>query len=159
MDRFLMKVNVDYPDSEAELGIVELVRSEETPAAENQLPRIDQQHVFNARKAIHNIHVADNVARYGVAIVMASRQPQLYPDSPLQQWVEVGSSPRASIGLDKASRAHAWLRGKDFVDPDDVRAVAFAVLRHRLMLSYEAAAEGVSPDQVVAEIIKQVAVA
>ena len=73
--------------------------------------------------------------------------------------MEVGSSPRASIGLDKASRAYAWLRGKDFVDPDDVRAVAPAVLRHRLILSYEAAAEGVSADQVIEEIIKQVAVA
>ncbi len=159
MDRFLMKVNVDYPDTEAELGIVKLVRGEETPAPTDATARIDQQHVFNAREAIHSIHVADNVARYSVAMIMASRQPQIYPDSPLQQWIEVGSSPRASIGLDKASRAHAWLRGKDFVDPDDVRAVAPAVLRHRLILSYEAAAEGVSPDQVIEEIIKQVAVA
>ncbi len=159
MDRFLMKVNIDYPDSESELGIVKLVRGEEAPAPTDETPRIDQQHVFDARKAIHNIHVADNVARYSVAMIMASRQPNIYPDSPLQQWVEVGSSPRASIGLDKASRAYAWLRGKDFVDPDDVRAVAPAVLRHRLILSYEAAAEGVSADQVIEEIIKQVAVA
>ena len=159
MDRFLMKVNVDYPDSEAELDIVKLVKGEENPSPSDPISRIDQQHVFNARKAIHNIHVAENVARYSVAMVMASRQPQIYPDSPLQHWVEVGSSPRASIGLDKASRAYAWLRGKDFVDPDDVRAVAPAVLRHRLILSYEAAAEGIKPDQVIEEIIKQVAVA
>jgi MoxR-like ATPase len=99
------------------------------------------------------------VERYTVALVMASRQPQRYPDSPLQHWIEIGSSPRASIALDKASRAQAWLQGKDFVDPDDVRSVASAVLRHRLILSYEAAAEGISADQVVAEIIKQVAVA
>ncbi len=159
MDRFLMKVNIDYPDDETELGIVRLVRSEEDAAAGEQAPRISQQHIFNARKAIHEIHVSDHVERYIVALVMASRQPQRYPDSPLQNWIEVGSSPRASIAMDKASRACAWLQGKDFVDPDDVRSIASPVLRHRLILSYEAAAEGISTDQVVAEIVKQVAVA
>jgi MoxR-like ATPase len=159
MDRFLMKVNIDYPQDDAELGIVRLVRGEEQTTAQTQRPRIEQQHVFAAREAIHNIHVSDNVERYLVALVMATRQPQRYPDSELQKWIEVGSSPRASIGLDKASRAYAWLQGKDFVDPDDVRAVAAAVLRHRLILSYDAAAEGISADQVVAEILTQVAVA
>ncbi len=159
MDRFLMKVNIDYPEDDAELGIVRLVRGEEQATAQTQRPRIEQQHVFAAREAIHNIHVSDNVERYLVALVMATRQPQRYPESELQKWIDVGSSPRASIGLDKASRAYAWLQGKDFVDPDDVRAVAAAVLRHRLILSYDAAAEGISADQVVAEILTQVAVA
>ena len=159
MDRFLMKVNIDYPEDDAELGIVRLVRGEEQATTQTQRPRIEQQHVFAAREAIHNIHVSDNVERYLVALVMATRKAQRYPDSELQKWIEVGSSPRASIALDKASRAHAWLQGKDFVDPDDVRAVAAAVLRHRLILSYDAAAEGISADQVVAEIVKQVAVA
>ena len=90
---------------------------------------------------------------------MATRHPGRYPDSPLQQWINIGSSPRATIGLDKAARAHAWLKGKDFVDPDDVRAVAMGVLGHRLILSYDALAEGVDPHQVVEEILKQVAVA
>lgn len=159
MDRFLMKINVDYPNSEAELGIVRLVRGEENTAQAAEAVRVDQKHIFAARQAIHQVHMSENVERYLVDLVMASRNPQRYADSPLQQWIEVGSSPRASIGLDKATRAYAWLQGKDFADPDDVRCVAPAVLRHRLILSYEAAAEGVNADQVVAEIIKQVAVA
>ena len=90
---------------------------------------------------------------------MATRKPERYPDSELKNWIEVGSSPRASIGLDKAARAHAWLEGKNFVDPDDVRAVVVEVLRHRLVLSYEAIAEGISSDDVIREIVNQVAVA
>jgi MoxR-like ATPase len=159
MDRFLMKVNIDYPDDQAELDIVRLVRGEEVTQSLEPGPVIEQQHVFDARKAIHHLHVSDNIERYMVALVMAGRQPQRYPDSALKNWIEVGSSPRASIALDKTSRALAWLQGKDFVDPDHVRSVAPAVLRHRLILSYEAAAEGIDADQVVAEMIKQVAVA
>ena len=90
---------------------------------------------------------------------MATRKPERYAESELQNWINIGSSPRASIALDKASRAYAWLQGKDFVDPDDVRKVVHAVLRHRLMLSYEALAEGINSDQVIDEIIKQGAVA
>ena len=159
MDRFLMKVNIDYPQEDAELGIVRLVRGEEQETAQAEGQRIEQQHVFAAREAIHSIHVSETVERYLVALVMATREPQRYPETELEKWIDVGSSPRASIALDKASRAYAWLQGKDFVDPDDVRAVASAVLRHRLILSYDAAAEGISADQVVAEIVTQVAVA
>ncbi len=159
MDRFLMKVVIDYPEDSAELDIVRLVRSEEQTSGEEPPTKIEQRHVLDARRAIHKMQVAESIEHYIVALVMASRQPQRYADSELQHWIEVGSSPRASIALDKASRAYAWLQGKDFVDPDDVRSVAPAVLRHRLILSYEASAEGVSPDQVVTEIIKQVAVA
>ena len=91
-----------------------------------------------------------------VAIIMATRQPQRFPDSPLASWLNVGSSPRASIALDKAARAHAWLSGKDYVDPDNVRAIVHNVLRHRLILSYDAMAEGVTTDQVIDEILAQV---
>ena len=89
---------------------------------------------------------------------MATRKPERY-EGELRNWIDVGSSPRASIALDKSSRAYAWMQGKDFVDPDDVRSVVHAVLRHRLILSYEAIADGINSDQVVDEIVKQVAVA
>ena len=92
-----------------------------------------------------------------VALVTATRKPERY-DSELKNWIDVGSSPRASIALDKCSRAYAWMQGKDFVDQDDVRAIAHAVLRHRLIFGYEATAEGISTDRVVDEIVKQVAV-
>ncbi len=156
MDRFLMKINIDYPDDETELGIIRLVRGEEQPQSIEQI-KVQQQAIFTARKEIHALHVSENVERYMVDLVMATRQPERY-ESDLQNWIEVGSSPRASIALDKSSRAYAWLQGKDFVDPDDVRSIAHAVLRHRLILSYEAAADGISPDQVIDEIVKQVAV-
>ncbi len=157
MDRFLMKINIDYPDEETELAVVRLVRGEEQPQSTNDEVKVSQEIIFSARKEIHQLHVSENIERYMVALVMATRRPGLY-DSQLLNWIEVGSSPRASIALDKCSRAYAWMQGKDFVDPDDVRSIVHAVLRHRLIMGYEAVAEGISPDQVVDEIVKQVAV-
>ncbi len=160
MDRFLMKINIDYPNEKTELGVMRLVRSEEQPeeGGAQQAVRISQDDIFAARQQIHALHVAPAVEQYIVALVMATREPQRY-ESELNNWIEVGSSPRASIALDKCSRAYAWMQGKDFVDPDDVRSVVHSVLRHRLILSYEAAADGVNTDQVIDEIVKQVAVA
>jgi MoxR-like ATPase len=157
MDRFLMKINIDYPEDETELGIMRLVRGEEQPESTEEPVKVQQEAVFAARKEIHELHVSENIEHYMVALVMATRRPERY-QSDLENWIEVGSSPRASIALDKCSRAYAWMQGKDFVDPDDVRSIVHAVLRHRLMLSYEAVADGISTDQVVAEIVKQVAV-
>jgi len=157
MDRFLMKINIDYPDDETELGVIRLVRGEEQPVTTDKPVKIEQQAVFDARKQIHELHISESIENYLVALVMATRKPERY-DSELKNWIEVGSSPRASIALDKSSRAYAWMQGKDFVDPDDVRSVAHAVLRHRLILSYEAVADGIDTDQVVDEIVKQVAV-
>jgi MoxR-like ATPase len=158
MDRFLMKIVIDYPDDEAEAQIVKLVRSEETAAAKKPVT-IDPVHIFTAREEIHTIHMDDAVVDYMVAIVMATRKPERYPESSLPLWISVGSSPRASIALDKCARAHAWLKNKDFVDPEDVRSIAHAVLRHRLILSYDAMADGVTADQVIDELLRNVAVA
>lgn len=157
MDRFLMKITLDYPDAEAEAGIIRLVRGEER-GAEQEVVQIAPENIFVARDEIHSLHMSDAVLNYIVAIVMATRQPQRYPDSPLKQWITVGSSPRASIALDKCARAHAWLKEKEFVDPDDVRHVVHSVLRHRLVLSYDALADGITADQVIDEILRQVAV-
>ena len=158
MDRFLMKINIDYPEDETELQVIRLVRGEEQPQQGNESVKIAQENIFAARKEIHQLHVSENIEQYMVALVMATRKPERY-ESELKNWIEVGSSPRASIALDKCSRTYAWLQGKDFVDPDDVRSIVHDVMRHRLILSYEAAAEGVTTDQVIDEIVKQVAVA
>jgi len=157
MDRFLMKINIDYPEDETELGVMRLVRGEEQRESTDKQVKVQQEAVFAARKEIHELHVSENIEHYMVALVMATRRPERY-ESELKNWIEVGSSPRASIALDKCSRAYAWMQGKDFVDPDDVRSIVHAVLRHRLILSYEAVADGIGTDQVVDEIVKQVAV-
>ena len=157
MDRFLVKVNIDYPDEETELNVVRLVRGEEKPSTNDEPVKVSQQTVFQARRETQEIHVSESIERYMVGLVMATRDPSRY-EGPLKEWIDIGSSPRASIALDKCSRAAAWLADKNFVDPDDVRGIAKSVLRHRIILSYEAAAEGISTDQVVDEIIKQVAV-
>jgi len=157
MDRFIMKVMVDYPDDEAEAQIINLVRSEEH--SEVVFERIDPEHIFTARKEIHEIHMSETIVDYIVAIVMATRKPERYANSPLKQWINVGSSPRASISLDKCARAAAWLKGKTFVDPEDVRSIVHAVLRHRLVLTYDAIADNITPDQVIDELLAQVAVA
>jgi MoxR-like ATPase len=157
MDRFIMKINLDYPDDASEAQIIKLVRSEEQTTA--TITSISPDHIFTARKEIHDIYCSDAIIDYIVAIVMTTRKPERFPNSLLASWLTVGSSPRASIAIDKCARAQAWLNGKDYVDPDDVRSVVHAVLRHRLVLSYDALADGISPEDVIDEILKQVSVA
>jgi MoxR-like ATPase len=156
MDRFLMKISVDYPGTEAELDIVRLLQSEERQEP-GKLEQISQDHVFAARDMIQQMQIAPAVEQYIVDLVIATRCPQRYGDK-LGGWVDTGSSPRASIALHRASRAMAWLDGRDHVTPEDVREVAHAVLRHRLILSYDALADRVDADQVIDEILLQVAV-
>ena len=157
LDRFLMKINIDYPEDEAELDIIRLVRSEEG-AAPVELETIDAEVIAEARRQIQSITVAEVVERYMVALVMATRKPERYSDE-LQRWISIGSSPRASIALDRCARAHAWLRGREQVTPEDVRAIAMDVLSHRIHVSFDAQAEGVDARQVVETLIQQVAVA
>lgn len=158
MDRFIMKINLDYPDAQSEAEIVKLVRSEDKTVSEPSLS-VDPEVIFAARELIQDVHCSDAVLQYIVSIIMATRTPENYPDSKLESWIQVGSSPRATIALDKCARTMAWLNGKEFVDPEDVRKVVFGVLRHRLILSYDALADGITPDQVISEILNQVAVA
>jgi MoxR-like ATPase len=156
MDRFLMKISVEYPDDQAELAIIRLLQREEGHE-EQALEQISQDHIFAAREEIQQMTVADAVEQYIVDLVIATRCPERYGDK-LQRWIDTGSSPRASIALHRASRASAWLAGRDYVDPDDVRAVLHAIIRHRLILSYDALSEHVSADMVIDEIVNQVAV-
>ncbi len=155
MDRFLMKIAVDYPDSAAELEIVRLLQSEE--AAGTELEMIAQDHIFAARKDIQAMQVAPAVEQYIVDLVMATRLPANFGER-LGQWIDTGSSPRASIALHRASRASAWLDGRDHVTPEDVCAVLHPIMRHRLIISYDALADRVTADQVIDEILRQVAV-
>jgi len=163
MDRFLMHVNIEYTPVEDEVRIVELVRSEEVAATAKDsqqesepAERIPQQAVFDARREIGQVKVSPAIGRYMADLVYATRTPEKYSED-LARWIDVGGSPRASLALDKCSRTHAWLSGRDFVDPEDVRAIVHDCLRHRLMLSYEAQGEGVRADQVVDAILEQVA--
>lgn len=156
MDRFLMKISVDYPDSDAELAIIRMLQREE--AQENAvLDMIPQSHIFAARDTIQKMQVSTAVEQYIVDLVMATRLPARFGDQ-LAQWIDTGSSPRASISLHRASRASAWLDGRDYVDPEDVRSVLHAIMRHRLIMTYDALADHITPDTIIDEIIRQVAV-
>ena len=119
---------------------------------------IPQDAVFEARKEIHQVHIAESIEQYIVDLIDGTRYPDKY-SADLDSWIDVGASPRGGIALDKCSRAHAWLQGQDHVTPDNVRAVVHDVLRHRLMLSYQASASGVSANAVIDELLKHVAVA
>ena len=161
LDRFLMHVNIHYTSVEDEVRIISLVRGEENVSTEKQeakaeRERIPQDAVFTARKEIAAVHVADAVQRYMADLVYATRTPDKYSED-LDRWIDVGGSPRASLALDKCSRTYAWLQGKDFVDPGDVRTVIHDVLRHRLMLSYEAQGDGVTADKVIDVLLEKVA--
>ena len=156
MDRFLMKISVDYPDNAAELSIVRMLQAEEA-AQQEQLTMISQDHIFAGREVIGKMTLSAPVEQYIVDLVMATRQAADYSKQ-LATWIDTGSSPRATIALHRTSRASAWLDGRDHVTPEDVRSVLHAIMRHRLILSYDALADRVSPDDVIDEIITQVAV-
>src|SRR4029450_2895765 len=164
LDRFLMHVLIGYPDETAEGEIVRLGRSEEDttggarPAAVDEEPPLPQQAVFDARKEIHAVTVAPAIEKYIVDLVFATRYPERYGEE-LRKWIQIGASPRGGLALDRCSRSYAWLQGRDHVTPDDVRAVVHDCLRHRVSLSYEASAAGLTPERVVTEIVKVVAVA
>ena len=162
MDRFLMHVMVDYPDEAAEAAIMRLVRSEEGASHQKKdkepEPRIPQEVIFEARQEIRQVHVAEGVEQYITALIAATRFPERYNDE-LATWLDFGASPRGSIALDRCARARAWLYERDYATPDDVRDVVHGCLRHRLGLSYEASADGVTPEDVLDEIVKLVAVA
>jgi MoxR-like ATPase len=174
MDRFLMHVAVGYPDENAEAAIVRLNRSEEADAKAkpDALPpvaspvagevggesKLAQDVIFRARTDINGINVSDAVEKYIVALVFATRYPDKL-DKDLAKWILFGASPRGAIAIDRVARAHAWLAARDYVTPQDVQAIVHDVLRHRLILSYEAHAQGVAADTVIDKIVELVAVA
>ncbi|HLS98182.1 MAG: MoxR family ATPase [Porticoccaceae bacterium] len=155
MDRFLMHVKVGYPSAESERQILRLSRDEASGAAPGLPARLSQDAIFSARREAMAVHMADAVEEYLIQLVLATRDPGRYGKD-LQHWLDYGASPRATIALDRCSRALAWLAGRDFVTPDDVRGVVNDVLRHRLILSFEAEANGVDGDQVIDSLVNLV---
>ncbi len=158
LDRFLIHVKVDYPEVAAERRILQLVRNEAAAIATTLPVRLSQNTLFAARQEILGLHMADSVEEYIVQLINASRRPAQYSQD-LVQLLEYGASPRGTIAIDRCARAHAWLHGKDFVSPDDIQAVIHDCLRHRLILSFEAEANGINSDQVIDKLLAAVPIA
>jgi MoxR-like ATPase len=156
MDRFLMHIMVDYPAPKTERLILELSRSEALKEAPKTVELLSQETLFAARKEALAVHMAEPVEEYLVQLILATRDVKRYGGD-LAKWLDYGASPRATIALDRCSRAMAWLQGRDFVTPDDIRAVAHDVLRHRLILSFEAEASGITANQVIDTLLESVA--
>ena len=169
LDRFLLHVVVDYPNADAERAILKLVRKEmmalniadsagiKSCDKNESKTLIDNESIFEARQAALGLFMSDAVEEYIVQLVIATRSPEQY-DASLSNLLDYGASPRATLALDRCARANAWLRGSEFVTPDDVQAVAHDVLRHRIIVSFEAEANGISADQVISTLISKVPV-
>ncbi len=160
LDRFLMHVKIDYPRPETEYQILDLAMQQALETiAHREIPGqvVSKAAVLDAQRAVLEMHMAQPVKDYLVQLVVASRSPEKYGDD-LARWISYGASPRGTIALARCARAHAWLAGKDYVSPDDVQAIVHDVLRHRILLSFEAEAEGVNSDDVIAELLKRVPV-
>jgi MoxR-like ATPase len=159
MDRFLMHVRIDYPSDADEAKVLRLVRGEQAQDHKDAPPPpIPQSAIFAARREIDAVASVAAIESYIVALVAATRRPADFGGK-VKDWITIGASPRGSLALDRCSRVHAWLHGRDHVLPSDVQAIAHDCLRHRVTLSYEASAEGITKDKVIDEIVAQVAVA
>ena len=158
LDRFLMHVRIDYPDASSEAAILTFARNRaRAQLHETAAPArcLSQAQIFAAREAVLNLHLAPALEEYLVQLTLATRKPQAYGED-LARWVAYGASPRGTIALDRCARAHAWLQRRDYVAPEDIHAVAHDVLRHRVLLSYEAEAEGKTPDRIIDALLARV---
>lgn len=160
LDRFLLHIRIDYPKAEHEKEILHLARQEARPhrsAKQDDFAPIRQSTLFDARNEVLDIYMAEPLEDYLLQLVLATRNPGAYGED-LGQWLQYGASPRASIALDRCARAKAWLDGRDYVAPEDIQNMVFDVLRHRIILSYEAEAEGITSDHFIREMVARVAV-
>ena len=155
LDRFLMYIKIDQPDAETEKKILHLVRGEVTKEKQAPFNRLAIEDILAARNEVLNVHTSNAVEEYLVQLIMATRQPEKY-DNKLHGYVLFGASPRATIALDRCAKINAWLSGRDFVTPEDIQAVVYDVLRHRIILSFEAQAEGVTTDDIIKNLISLV---
>jgi MoxR-like ATPase len=160
LDRFLMHVRIGYPQFDAEKRILALARRRalraSTPVTDSAAI-VTQQQIFDAQRQVLDLHMSPAVEEYLVQLLLASRNPGPYSDD-LARWISYGASPRGTIALDRCARARAWLQGRDYVSPDDVQSVAYDTLRHRILLSFEAEAEGIDADHIINELIQRVPV-
>jgi MoxR-like ATPase len=159
LDRFLMHVNINYPEPIHEKQILHLVRKEalESDLIANSIELLSQETLFQARGEILELYMADNIEEYLLQLVLATRNPKAYGED-LAKWIQYGASPRATIGLDRCARAHAWLHGQDYVGPENIQAMAYDILRHRIILNYEAEADGITPDIFINALLTRIAV-
>ena len=160
LDRFLMYVKIGYPDAKVEYDILTLARKEALSKEAEQaltIAPLSQITLFEARQQVLAVHTSEALENYLVQLVVATRNPAVYSDE-LARWLRFGASPRATIALDRCSKAHAWLAGRDYVTPEDIHVIAHDVLRHRILLSFEAEAEGVSSDDFINSLLRQIAV-
>ena len=161
MDRFLMHVEVDYPSIAEERAILTISRKEMLDDVRREQadvdPAVDAEDIRAAREEVLDIYMADNVEQYLLHLVMATRKPERYAPS-LKGLIAYGASPRASLALDRCAKAYAWLADRDFVSPEDIQAIAHDVLRHRILLNFEAEAEGYTSDKVIDELLNLVSV-
>lgn len=165
LDRFLMYVKIAYPDAQVERDILALARKEALSAnglldasttQDEPIEPLAQRTLFEARQQVLNVFTSDALENYIVQLVVATRNPSQYSDK-LARWLRFGASPRATIALDRCAKAHAWLAGRDYVTPEDIHVIAHDVLRHRILLTFEAEAEGISSDDFIDELLRQVA--
>lgn len=159
LDRFLLHVEIGYPDREASRQILALSRREALDSLDSEphtsTEILTQSALFTARRAVMELHLAEAVETYIIELVEATRNPQHYGEN-LKRWLQWGASPRGALSIERAARATAWLNGRDFVTPEDVQQVASDALRHRILLSYEAAADGITPQHCIEEILQRV---
>ena len=156
LDRFLMYVKIDQPDAAAERRILQIVRNEALEeGAEIPVEVMPQQRVFEARREVLNVHLSPALEEYVIQLVMATRKPEKYGEK-FKRLVAFGASPRGTIALDRCARAKAWLAGRDFVLPEDVHGIVHDVLRHRVISTFEAEAEGITPDSFLDLLLKRV---
>jgi MoxR-like ATPase len=156
LDRFLMHVTIGYPEADTELDILKLAQQKDLAdlgSKSQPVELLSQDQIFAAQKHILELFVADNLEQYLVELVLATRDAAKY-DAQLGQQIEFGGSPRATIALDRCARAHAFLEGRDHLLPEDIHAVIHDVLRHRIILSFEAEAEGLTVDQVIDRLLQ-----
>ena len=162
LDRFLLQVNIDYPEISSERKIMQQARQEAQGDAEvSKLPSmlpVSQRDIFSARQDVLQVHMAETVEEYIVQLVQATRNSEQY-SSQLPNWIQYGASPRATLAFDRCARALAWLDNRDYVSPEDVQQMAHEILRHRVLLSYQAEADGVTIMDVIDELIAKIPVA
>ncbi|WP_395373215.1 AAA family ATPase [Marinicella sp. W31] len=158
LDRFLMHVTIDYPEASTELDILHLAQRRDLAEfnhEESDVQMLSEEKIFEAQKALLNLYMAENLEQYLIELILATRNPGKYSES-LANHINFGGSPRATIALDRCARAHAFLQGRDHVLPEDIHAVAHDVLRHRIILSFEAEAEGITVDHVIDQLLQSV---
>lgn len=153
LDRFLMYIKIDQPEAETEHKILKLVRGEDRHEATAPFAPLSIDDILAARREVQTIHMSDAMEEYMVQLVIATRHPDRYSQE-LAGKVLFGASPRATIALDKCSKIHAWLSGRDFVTPEDIHAVVFDILRHRIILTFEAQAEGLAADSIIENLLR-----